>query len=251
MSIYEFLRRRLREDIPAWLDGFREGDAFVREAFFGSRIVYYPGSGTDGHPVQLFGSTHSAHCFVYADYGLTQAELESELEDPRHGFLGYHRLARIQLREADLVPRGWTPHVREEDLPPEPYWFAAVAHAPFGFLKILERDGDFDDKHGPRRLAILFLGADGIAAYDALFCQEHGQSAPFAVVLQDHGFGGNYNRFGRGGLLERIAQRTNVVTRFLLVADNTEAWEGFERVPDVDGDRGGMHGHRRFIYERA
>jgi hypothetical protein len=33
MSIYEFLRG-LREDIPAWLHGFREGGALAGEAFF-------------------------------------------------------------------------------------------------------------------------------------------------------------------------------------------------------------------------
>jgi hypothetical protein len=142
--------------------------------------------------------------------------------------------------------------VRRDELPAEPYWFAAVAHAPFGFLEVLERDRDLDDDHGARRLAILFLGADGIAAYEALFCQrQHGQSAPFGVVLQDHGFGGNYERFGGGGLLERIAKDTNALPRFLLVAGNTNAWEGFERVPDVEGDHGGMHAHRRFLFRRA
>ena len=39
----------------------------------------------------------------------------------------------------------------------------AVARTPFGFLEVLERDHEFDDNHGARRLAILFLGADGIA----------------------------------------------------------------------------------------
>jgi len=71
---YEYLQG-LREDIPAWLDQFRDGDNFQRQKFFGTRIVFYPGSGTDGHPVKMFGSTHSAHCFVYADYGVTQTTL--------------------------------------------------------------------------------------------------------------------------------------------------------------------------------
>jgi hypothetical protein len=248
MTLYEYLRG-LRENIPAWLDQYRDGMPFSREEFFGSRVIYYPGSGTDGHPVKVFGSTHSAHCFVYADYGITQTALEAELGHPRHGFRGYHRLARLQLRETDLVPNGWTPHVRIGEVPPDKHQLpAAVAAAPFGFLEVLERDREFDDDHGARRLAILFLGADGIAAYDALFCQVAHHSPPFAVVLQDHGFGGNYDRFGRGGLLERIARRCNVVPRWLLVAENTDPWHGFQRV-DVDGDPGGMHHHLRFLYE--
>jgi len=249
MTLYEYLQR-LREDIPAWLDQFRDGDPFSRQGFFTSRVVYYPGSGTDGHPVKVFGSTHSAHCFVYADYGVTQTALEAELAHPRYGFRGYHSLARLQLCERDLVPIAWTPHIRAGELPQDRYRFAAVAAQPFGFLEVLERNHDLDDNHGARRLAILFLGADGIAAYDALFCQGLGHSVPFAVLLEDHGFGGNYDRFGRGGLLERIARHCDVLPQWLLVAENTLPWIGFERLPDVDGDPGGIHAQLRFLYQR-
>mgnify|MGYP001765460574 FL=1 len=249
MSLYEYLQRH-PEAMPQWLDQFEGGAPFSPQQFFGSRVVYYPGSGTDGHPVQLFGSTHSAHSFVYADYGLRQADLEAELEHPRYGFRGYHTLARRQLRKTDLVPEGWVSHINPGEIPPNVHHFAEVVNAPFGFLEILERDSDRDDNYGAPRLAILFLGADGIATYDALFCQRHSTSAPFAVVLQDHGFGGNYDSFGRDSLLERIATRCNVIPRWLLVADNTDPWLGFERVNNVDGDRGGMHNQLRFLYER-
>lgn len=248
MNLYEYLRG-LREEIPPWLDQFGDGVRFSRQGFFGSRVVYYPGSGTDGHPVKLFGSTHSAHSFVYADYDVTQPDLEAELGNPGHSFRGYHTLARLQLRESDLVPRGWTAHV-QPDVPQNRYRFGTVAAAPFGFVEVLERDRNLNDDHGARRLAILFLGADGIAAYDALFCQEHSDSAPFAVVLQDHGFGGNYDKFGRGGLLESIATRCHVVPPYLLVAENTAPWPGFKPVHDVDGDRGGMHNTLRLLHER-
>jgi hypothetical protein len=77
-------------------------------------------------------------------------------------------------------------------------------------LEVLERDRALDDSHGAHRLAILFLGVNGIAAYKALFCQENG-TPPFAIVLQDHGTGGNYDRFGHGGSLERIAKTYDVI----------------------------------------
>lgn len=249
MTLYDYLGNELREDTPGWLDDVRSGERFPREQFFSSRVVYYPGSGSDGHPVKLFGSTHSAHCFVYADYGMAQDALESRLEDPSHGFRGYHTLARLQLSERDLVPAGWTPHVHAGEAPQGGHGFA-VAVAPFGFLEVLERDDEFDDNHGARRLAILFLGADGIATYDALFCQELHHSPPFAVLLEDHGFGGNYDRFGRGSLLERIAMECDVVPRWLLAAKNTGPWNGFERVPGVDADCGGMHATPRFLHEQ-
>jgi hypothetical protein len=83
MTISDFLFS-IRETIPAWLLSFQPlpefpiesqpAAAFPRSQFFSSRCVYYPGGGFDGHPVKLFGSSHSAHCFVYADYAVTQEE---------------------------------------------------------------------------------------------------------------------------------------------------------------------------------
>ena len=91
MTLYEYLHRA-SEDTPIWLDQFGEEDSFSAQQFFASRVVFYPGSGTDGHPVKLFGSTHSAHCFVYADYGVSRPVLEEELGHPTHHFQGYHSL---------------------------------------------------------------------------------------------------------------------------------------------------------------
>lgn len=121
---------------------------------------------------------------------------------------------------------------------------------PFGFLEILERDPGLDEAHGARRLAVLFLGADGFAAYDALFCQAN-CDPPFAVALVDHGFGGNYGRFGQGGLLERLALRCDVFPDWLLVGRPTQPWEGYDRMPGVDGDRGGMHNNLRHLCRRT
>lgn len=243
-----------REDSPAWLDQFRDGDAFSRQAFFGCRVVYYPGSGTDGHPVRLFGSTHSAHCFIYVDYGVTQADLEANLRHPKHGFRGYHRLVQVPIRESDLIPEGWASRatrVRNTGkLLPDRFGAAANAIASFGFLEVLERDDNLDDNHGARRLAILFLAADGIAVYEALFCQHDRIANPFVVVLQDHGCGGNYDRFGGDGSFERVARSCDVMPQWLLIAEKTRPWNQFERVPNLDGDRGGMHDNLRFLYRR-
>jgi hypothetical protein len=170
-------------------------------------------------------------------------------EHPNVKFLGYHTLAQIRLAESDLAPHGWVPHIRPGEVDQDSYWFVRDDFRPFGLFEILQRDEHRDEQHGPERLAILFLGADGIAAYDALFCQEPRDSTPFAVVLQDHGFGGNYSRFGRGGILERIARRCDVLPQWLLIAEYTPRWPGFLRVPGVDGDPGGMHGQLRYLFQ--
>lgn len=241
----------MRENIPAWLADFPK-TRFSAEEFFNSRVVYYPGSGTDGHAVKLFGGSHSAHCFVYVDYGVEQTILEQALGNARRGFKGYHRLARVQLSQRDLIPSEWLPHdslmVRGAHGRPET--FAKVV--PYAFLEILERNAEMDDGHGARRLAIIFLCADGIASYDALFCQRYSEAAPFAVLLQDHGFGGNWDKFGGGGLLEGIAIHSRTLPKFLVVAtENTQPWAGFTVIPGVqpDKEKKGCWGYNRSLYQ--
>ena len=115
---------------------------------------------------------------------------------------------------------------------------------------MLERNAELTDEYGAQRLAILFLGADGHATYDALFCQRYNRLAPYAVLLQDHGFGGQYSNFGAGGVMEKIAQATKVLPEWLIVGPHTQAWLGYEQVDDVDPDMGGMHGNKRSLYRQ-
>ena len=54
MIMHEYLKND-QETIPTWLLEIKEGDKFPRDDFFKSRIVFYPGSHTDGHAVKVFG----------------------------------------------------------------------------------------------------------------------------------------------------------------------------------------------------
>ncbi len=60
------------EHLPQWLSKCRPSRRIAMADFLASRVVFYPGSGTDGQPVEFFGSRHAAHCFVLADYGITK-----------------------------------------------------------------------------------------------------------------------------------------------------------------------------------
>lgn len=232
-------------DLPLWLRDWCPGHQIRAEDFFAYRVVFYPGSGTDGQPVKFFGSPHAAHSFVFADYGVTKDHLLQELGDDGRPFAGYRSAGRTELSESDLTPSGWTPHIHSHDVP-----LSSIRQGePYGFIEILERRDGFDDSHGPKRLAILFLWADGVAAYDALFCQSQAKPS-FAIVLQDHGVGGNWTTFGRGGSLEQLASTTGRFPEFLLVADNTLAWNGYSVVEGADASRGGMHNNERRLWRR-
>ena len=248
MQLLEYLAA-FREKMPDWLEKFTGRGRFPAEEFFKSRIVYYPGAWIDGQPVKVFGSTHSAHCFVYVDFHYHRDELQAKLDRMKDGFRGYRILRpAVPVSLADLNFTGeWKDRVHALGRGPNLSWLDDFQDS--SFLQILERHKWFKEDHGPRRLAILFIRGDGITVYDPLFCYPAARR-PFAVLLQDHGFGGNYDRFGRGGLLEQIATERDVMPEMLLVGANTEPWSGFAPVPGVHGECGGMHGINRRIYRQ-
>lgn len=256
MNLHQYLSHDEREPIPAWLGAVnRDCPVDLAKGFFQSRVVFYPGSRHDGNVVRLFGGTHSAHCFIHCDYGLPREALiralegrgEHEWESP---FRGYTTLRRVELKPSDLTPGGWRPSLPEPLPPPgDDRWLPLIGRrlaaddhpfrpisGPFGFLEILERDPSLGEDHGAHRLAILFLGADAYATYDALYSRGNaGYSPPYCLVLQDRRFGfggGNYDRFGWGGWLEKVAMASAAHPEYLLVEQGTQPWALYEKVMD-------------------
>ena len=239
------------ERLPDWLQ--RPPIGFHRASFFGGRTVYYPGFGNDGHPVSVCARAHAAHAFVYVDYGVSKETVSERIRgigDP--GFVGYSAEHEEEVSESDLRPGGWTPHLEQGELARVSYSFANVT--PYGMFIVLKRNEDRDDSHGPERLAILFVGGDGHASYDALYCQADCTPPPYLVAVEDYGFGANFSSFGAGGLLERIAHRCDVLPEFLLVGprgggDSYRPWSSY-RDTEAAPEPGGMHGRPRRLFHR-
>lgn len=243
------------EHLPDWL---KTGSAsFHRSDFFGSRTVYYPGSGCDGQPVRLCARSHAAHAFVYVDYGKSREAILQELRDPVRGFRGYFIERTENVSEASLRPGGWVQHINAADRQGISYLFATAE--PFALFVVLRRKDGVGEDHGPERLAMLFVGGDGYATFDALYCQDDDTAEPYLAVIQDHGFGGDYDRFGRGGILERLARECDRLPKWLLVGKDTEPWaepwtspwrdpRGY-RDAGADSDPGGEHGTTRRLHE--
>ena len=234
------------EPLPEWL----EGDvAFDRKRFFSSRTVYYPGSGDDGQPVRLCARSRAAHAFVYVDYAVSEDRVKAHIDDPEHGFRGYEVTHTERVEEETLRPGGWMRHLAPDQVG-NANWARDSSVTPFARYYVLTRKEGYGDGHGARRLAILFVGGDGFAAYDALYCQGDGTHAPFMILVQDHPFGGNWALFGHAGPLEQLAEQCGVRPGLLLVADNTEPWQGYDDV-GAAADNGGMHGHPRKLFRRC
>lgn len=242
ISMIEYFSEN-REPMPAWLENFEVGQKVRISDLFTSRIVYNPGAGFEGAPIKTFNASHSAHTFVYVDYGFNKETVDSELSDD--AFRGYH-LSHTQDVTRDELFSG-TPiyHLNNEDIKiiKEGYERMNVnTDNSFGILKIYRRSDDLGDDYGALRFAVLYLGADAIATYDVLFGNT--DCTPFASIVDTYGFGGAYEPFDKDSVMERIAQRTNCFPQYLLCRSGVDAWEGYSMLKTVGGSYG------RFLWIR-
>ena len=239
-----------REETPEWIGKYLCGEQITFSDIMSSRVGYYPGSGFDGTLMKLGNKAHSVHSFLYVDYLLKRRELLDHIAQ-KDSILGYHPIGKIEWHERDLMPNGQYP--LDFDIKPKhgmPYTFVNKDETPYCFSVIMERNADKGDTWGAAHFVVTFLYADGIATYYQLFVKEYSKS-PWLFLLQDHGFGCNYDCFGRGGILDKIIRENHCYPQFVICASNTHIWNGYEQIKDVSPVYGGMHEHRRDIFRRS
>lgn len=229
MEIFDYLSQ-FEEAVPDWL----ANNAFNPERFFASRTVVYPGAGSDGHAIEIFNRSHSAHCFVYIDQDYSTNQIRQELapqsyEEGTFYIRGYHVISE----------QGFSQGTQPADS-------CSAFH-----LCVYERNSEYDDCWGARRIAMLLVGAEAHGAYRWLYGGIFAKNPPFGVLLQDHGFGGNCSgdRFDNPLSPMVATARTNGWPRFLVVGEGTKPWPGFVRIAGVKPSVGGMQRNIRVLHE--
>ena len=153
--------------------------------------LYYPSSGFDRTPVgRLAGNIYS---FIYVDYGHTKSELDDSLENP--GFRGYHIIGRRPVSEHELNPKGAKLSGIDSRLDGRPERRKNVIKPPFCEWIIWEKNGNAIQFHGPERFSLLYLCADGAAAYQILFTPNRIRPKVICIIQPGEGFGGNWTHF--------------------------------------------------------
>lgn len=186
--------------VPTWLQG--DLLRFTPETalkFFASRVVYYPGSGCNWAPVELFA--RSAHCFVYADYMVELAGVPS--------IPGFTVVHSEDLNATALsVALGWG----GDDLPPvelltelEEEWLAGRTTGLLsGRWSIWEQSG-VPYGEVQRRIALLQIRGEAVRVFQGLWGLKSQGSGPYGLYT-GHDLG-NWTSWCQEGQLFAIAAR--------------------------------------------
>jgi len=180
-------------DEPEWLlhiDSKSMAEAPFPLAAILRGSLYYPSSGFDGDPIRYLAGNFTS--FIYCDYGLGHDDLRAALIAP--GFHGYKILASRDVTEEELTCRGWIPSFT---LPQDgdPVRFRDRMKTPFCLWTVLQRCDEVPVSHGPYRFSLLYLCADGVAAFQALYVANNASPRVVAIIQPGHGFGWNWTNY--------------------------------------------------------
>lgn len=184
------LRQLQAIEVPSWLTNLTP-ETIKHEPFPLCELLrdslYYPSCGFDSDPIKHFGG--NVLSFVYVDYGHTRDAFMSVLH-----FSGYDLVASRFVTENELAPDGWRPpELRRVD--GDPQRSREYIKAPFCLWSVFQRRIDFPASHGPFRFSLLFVCADGVATFQALYVDSSITPKAVAVIQPGHGFGYNWTDY--------------------------------------------------------
>lgn len=94
-----------------------------------------------------------------------------------------------------------------------------------------------------KKIDFYYFGTEGIKTYQLLL---ENDITPDMLVLQDHGFGANWDKFGGSSKLSSVQSSRSPI---LFIGENTEPWPGYEKRTDFEGNFGSA-GHRRAFFSK-
>lgn len=208
--------------VPSWLTG----DSFD---FSISNILedscYYPYGNLQGSPVKQL--IKKAYSFVFVEYTVSESELLREIEE--HGFKGYRAIHIQDIPESLLTPNGLADFVRprsgedsvQRKVDPFCKWFI------------------FENPTDGLRFSFLFLAADAIAAYQALYFSNNVQPR-FLVFVYPRGDNREHQDHWRElnkphGFFERVLSTNRSCSPKYISFDNhNDCWSSYsEFIEDI------------------
>lgn len=202
---------------PAWLSAITPASALPEVPLLLRDSLYYPACGLNGTPVKyLAGNVHS---FVYADYGVTEAQFLDNLNGagPDCGFKHFRAVVQRKLSAEDIVPPGWRPPLIPQEA--RTGWLREQERRcrPFGHWSVWERLPSTPEEAGPLRFSFLYLASEISAAYQGLY-SHHGVAPMILAIIQPGAMGGEWEATASNDSFFKHAVRSNRggMPRFLL-----------------------------------
>ena len=194
-------------------------------------VLYYPGAGTDYGPLQHFALNLDLAVAVYVDYLVEPEMVRTMLRS-----VGATEPELQPVSPRDLGCRSWADFWPGQE---RSLMFAKPSRA-FGFQCDLQI-------HPSRSTRLIYLATEG----HQTFAQLLGTALqPDLVVLQDHGFGGNWRDFGGDSPMYRMARAAGALPPMLFSAgENTRVWEGYNAIAEPVLLAGQMHHYERRLYQ--
>ena len=157
--------------------------------------VYYPACDADGRPIKYCNTIWrklGVNSFVYCDFAMSERELLHQLGTVR----GYHVLAHRSLSRDEYVPEGWELELggRNRHGYYDTFLGSGREFPPYAHWAVFERDSYKDPLYGPERFSLIYVGGEGLATFQQLYCHWH--IAPkMLCFIQCWGFAGNWTDF--------------------------------------------------------
>lgn len=205
-----------KDAVPRWLETVNiDASPPMIEMLEGS--VFYPACGLDGRPVQyLAGHSYS---FIYVDYGVASQALTQAIESD-NSFLGYQLFGGRFLHQGEL-PNSFTKDAAGVQHSPDcdPHLYRERRVTPYAYWAVLQRKPGVPETHGPERFSLLYIAADGVAAYQALYGALQARPQVVAVIQPGHAFGHNWTNFYEPNqiLARTVAATVRGGPRYLLI----------------------------------
>jgi hypothetical protein len=150
---------------------------------------FYPCCGFDSTPIKYFSGNF--YSFIYVDYGVSKQDSEWAIH--KNGFRGYHLIYSKEIKESELTTKGWEALRKKYNIPAQHYKNFALPS--FAMWYVFQRDKGIDDSHGAEKFSLLYIGAEALVAFDALYLEHNTKPKGIAIIQPGYEFGENWSDF--------------------------------------------------------